>query len=93
MARQLTCTGRRNRFRAAKAKEKDMMTNFKLVAAAALSLLAATPAVAVAAQRVDHHHNAQALRHARNYQSFYGAYGFDRGSNVSADFDRRNTFN
>jgi hypothetical protein len=69
------------------------MTNFKLAAAAALSLLVATPAVAVAAQRVDHHHNVSALRRARNYQSFYGAYGYDRDSNISADFDRRNTLN
>jgi hypothetical protein len=79
------------------------MTNYKLIGAAALSLLVAAPAVAMP-QR-DHHrygysHRMSRVQHARNfgYGSVYKAYGFDRGDDVargnfSADFDRRNTFN
>jgi hypothetical protein len=63
------------------------MTYFGLLLVAALSLSAAMPAAAMAR---GHHH-----RYA--YSRAYQAYGFDRGysspSNVSADFDRRNTFN
>lgn len=64
------------------------MTYFGLLVVAALSLSAAMPAAAMA--RGQHHHH---YAYSRAYQ----AYGFDRGysshSNVSADFDRRNTFN
>jgi len=67
------------------------MTRLGLIGAAALSLLVATPAMAT--QHIDHHRHVSALRNTRNYQSFYGAYGYDRDSNISADFDRRNTFN
>jgi hypothetical protein len=68
------------------------MTSLTLIGAAALSLALAAPAVA--AQHVKHHH-VSTVRHARDsdYRSFYGAYGFDRGSGISDDFDRRNTFN
>jgi hypothetical protein len=79
------------------------MTNFKLLGAAALSLLVAPPAVA-APQR-DHHrysysHRISPVQHTRNfgYGSPYEAYGFDRGDDFargisSGEFDRRNTFN
>jgi hypothetical protein len=65
------------------------MANLKLLAATAISLLAATPVLAV--QRGHHHH-----RYA--YSRAYRAYGFYRGGdfapgNVSEDFARRNTFN
>jgi hypothetical protein len=82
---------------------RKVMTNFKLIGAAALSLLLASPAVAMP-QR-DHHryaysHRMSPAQHVRNfgYGSPYEAYGFDRGNdfdrgNVSGDFDRRNTFN
>jgi hypothetical protein len=79
------------------------MANFKLIGAAALSLLVATPAVA-RPQRDHHHygysHRMSPVQHARSfgYRSPYEAYGFDRGSdfdrgNFSDDFERRNTFN
>jgi hypothetical protein len=79
------------------------MTNLKLIGAVTLSLLVASPAVAVP-QR-DHHrygysHRTSPVQHARgfSYGSPYEAYGFDRGNDVdrgtsSGDFDRRNTFN
>jgi hypothetical protein len=69
-------------------KETPVMTNFKLLVAAAISLLAAAPAVAM-----PHHH------HRYAYSRAYRAYGFYRGgdnyasSNFLGDFDRRNTFN
>lgn len=68
-----------------------IMTSLRLIRAVALSLLLATPAMAM--RRVDHHRGATA-RHARGfgYRSVYGAYGFDRGG-ILEDFDRRNTFN
>ena len=72
--------------------------NLKLIAAAAASLLVATPALA--AQRVDHHRQSRRVQHARkfDYRSVYGAYGFDRGDDFAPgndydDFARRNTFN
>jgi hypothetical protein len=61
------------------------MTNFTLLVATAISLLAAAPAIAM-----PHHHHGYA---------YSRAYGFYRGgnnyssSNISSDFDRRNTFN
>jgi hypothetical protein len=64
------------------------MTNFTLLVATAISLLAASPAMAM-----PHHH------HRNAYTRAYRAYGFYRGddnyssSNISADFDRGNTFN
>jgi hypothetical protein len=64
------------------------MTNFTLLVATAISLLAAAPAIAM-----PHHHHRYAS--SRTYR----AYGFYRGgdsyasSNFSGDFDRRNTFN
>jgi hypothetical protein len=70
--------------------------NFKLITAAAVSLLVATPALA--AQRAAHHRYSHAHARLFNYRSVYGAYGFDQGGNfapdnISGDFDRRNTFN
>lgn len=67
------------------------MIGFRLIGAAALSLLIATPVVAM--QRADHHRRVSLLRHARNYRSIYRAYGFDRDGDIRADFDRRNAFN
>jgi hypothetical protein len=77
------------------------MTNLKLIGAVTFSLLVAAPAVAMP-QR-DHHrysysHRVSPVQHARGFSSPYEAYGFDRGNdidrgNISADFDRRNTFN
>jgi hypothetical protein len=79
------------------------MTNFKLLGAAALSLLVAAPAVAVPQRdhpRYGYSHRTSPVQHARGfgYGSPYEAYGFDRGDdfargNVSGDFERRNTFN
>jgi hypothetical protein len=66
------------------------MANLKLLAATAISLLVATPVVAMP---LGHHH------HRYAYSRAYRAYGFYRGggnfasSNFSGDFDRRNTFN
>ena len=77
------------------------MTNLKLIGAATLSLLVASPAVATP-QRDHHHysysHRMSPVQHARSYGSPYEAYGFDRGNdfnrgNSSGDFERRNTFN
>jgi hypothetical protein len=74
--------------------------NIKLIGAAAVSLLIATPAVAM--QRAYHHgYRASPVHRARNfgYRSAYNAYGFYPGSgdfapsNVYDDFARRNTFN
>jgi hypothetical protein len=76
-------------------KRKSTMS-LKLIAAVALSLLAASPAVAM--QRGNHHRYSH--QHARkfDYRSVYGAYGFDPGGdfapgNAYDDFARRNTFN
>lgn len=61
------------------------MTKFGLIGAAALSLVLATPAMAM------HHHRHYDYFHALKYHygSTYGAYTFYRGY----DFARRNTFN
>lgn len=75
------------------------MMNFRLIAAAALSLALATPAMAM--HRDYHHHTSYIHReHAPRfgYGTAYGAYAYDRGrdfapGNVYNDFDRRNTFN
>jgi hypothetical protein len=77
----------------AQQKEENAMTNLTLIGAAAALLLIATPAMAK--QRVDHYRYGYAHRMPR---SVYNAYGFYRGddaapSNISGDFDRRNTFN
>jgi hypothetical protein len=66
------------------------MTNLTVLVVTAISMLAATPVVAM--PRAHHHH-----RNA--YSRAYRAYGFYTGgdnvasSNFSGDFDRRNTFN
>jgi hypothetical protein len=70
--------------------------NLALIAAATLSLLAATPALAM--QRGGHHRYASQHVRKFDYRSVYGAYGFDPGGDfapgdVSDDFARRNTFN
>jgi hypothetical protein len=74
------------------------MTKFKLIGAAALSLLVAAPAAATPPR--DHHRHAYShgLSRSFGHGSAYEAYGFDRSGdvsrgNISADFDRRNTFN
>ena len=64
--------------------------NFRLIATAALSLLLATPAMAM--HRGHHRHYAHFSQRASR------AFAFDRGynyvpENFSGDFDRRNTFN
>jgi hypothetical protein len=76
------------------------MMNFRLIGAAAVALMLATPAMAM--QRSHHHQiqrESQALGALKSrYGTVYGAYGFDRGqdyapSNFDNDFDRKNTFN
>jgi|HubBroStandDraft_2_1064218.scaffolds.fasta_scaffold1018525_1 hypothetical protein len=79
------------------------MINFKLIGAAAVALMLATPAMAM--HRGHHRHDAQIQRESQalgalksRYGTAYGAYGFDRGDefapgNVVNDFDRKNTFN
>jgi hypothetical protein len=74
-------------------KGNSAMTNFTLIGAVAALLLVAAPAIAK--QHVDHYRYGYSHRLPR---SVYGAYGFYRGgdslpSNISGDFDRRNTFN
>jgi hypothetical protein len=66
------------------------MMNYRLIGAAALSLLLATPAMAM--HRGNHH------RYGHFSQRASRAYASDRGydfapENYSNDFDRRNTFN
>jgi hypothetical protein len=66
------------------------MTNFRLIGAVALSLVLATPAMAM--HRGYRHH------YGYHSRSAYGAFALDRGYSyvprgISGDFDRRNTFN
>jgi hypothetical protein len=66
------------------------MMKFRLIGVAALSLMLATPAMAM--QHGYHHH------YGHVSQRVSRAFAFDRGYNfvprgVSSDFDRRNTFN
>ena len=66
------------------------MMKFRLIGVAALSLMLATPAMAM--QHGYHHHYGH-LSHRVSK-----AFAFDRGyysapGNISGDFDRRNTFN
>lgn len=73
------------------------MTNFSLIAAAAISLLAVAPAVAK--QHNVHHRYIRSHQHAVSYGSAYNAYGsyrrdeFAPGNAYGNDFNRRNTFN
>ena len=66
--------------------------NYKLIGATALSLMLATPAMAM-------HHGYRHYHTPRfGYSSVYGAYNFYpedefAPDNHSFDFDRRNTFN
>jgi hypothetical protein len=78
-------------------KWECIMMNFRLIAAAALSLMLATPAMAM--HHGYHHHG---YVHSGwphfGYHSTRGAYAYDRGYNFApgnaySDFDRRNTFN
>jgi hypothetical protein len=81
------------------------MMNFRLIGAAALSLMLATPAMAMHHGYHDHYGRVQkevALQNALKfrYGSTYGAYNFyprdEFAPDVdidSLDFDRRNTFN
>jgi hypothetical protein len=75
------------------------MTNFKLIGAAAVALMLATPAMAMQRGHHQHYTQSSALGALKSrYGSAYGAYGFDRGDefapgNVVNDFDRKNTFN
>jgi hypothetical protein len=63
------------------------MTKFGLIGAAALSLVLATPAMAMQGH---HHHHHYGYFHALKFYfgSTYGAYGYRRWG----DFARRNTF-
>jgi hypothetical protein len=76
--------------------------NFRLIGAAALSLLLATPAMAM--QHGYHHHHGYIHKEwpVQNAPKFgdgstYGAYNFypehDFGNGYYDDLDRRNTFN
>jgi hypothetical protein len=70
------------------------MKALRLIGEAALSLMLATPAMAM--QRRYHHHYGH-FHKKFGYGSTYGAYAFDRGydfapRNIRNDFDRRNTF-
>jgi len=82
------------------------MMNFRLIGAAALSLMLATPAMAM--HHRYHQHNGQVIhsklpvRDAQKYSygSTYGAYNFSPRDDFAPDynvddldFDRRNTFN
>jgi hypothetical protein len=79
------------------------MMNFRLIGAAALSLMLATPAMAM--QHGYHRHYGQLRKKSLvqnapkfGYGSTYGAYNFYprddfAPDNYSNDFDRRNTFN
>ena len=76
------------------------MTNFGLIGAAAIALMATTPAMAA---QVRHHHRYVYARRVAPMQdpqqSWLGAYeyyGIDKyypEENYDADFDRKNTFN
>jgi hypothetical protein len=83
-------------------EESNIMTNLGLIGAAAIALLAATPAVAA---QVRHHHRyayarrvapVQDLRHAGlpidGASEYYGIDKFYPEENYDADFDRK-TFN
>jgi hypothetical protein len=84
--------------------ENSIMTNFGLIGAAAIALLAATPAMAA---QVRHHHRYAYTRRVAPLQDprqsslapadgAYEYYGIDKyypEENYDADFDRRNTFN
>ena len=65
---------------------ETVMTKFGLIGAAALSLLLATPAMAM---HHHHHHYFHLSALKVYYGSTYGAYDFYRGY----DFARRDTFN
>jgi hypothetical protein len=76
------------------------MMNFRLIGAAALSLMLLTPAIAM---QHGHHHHYGYVHEEHNAPRFghgsaYGAYAFSPGDefapgNAYEDFDRRNTFN
>jgi hypothetical protein len=83
-------------------KENSIMTNFGLIGAAAIALLAATPAMAA---QVRHHHRYAYARRVAPVQDLrqaglpadgaYEYYGTDKyypEENYDADFDRK-TFN
>ena len=88
----------------ARVKNEDSMTNFTWIGAAAIALLAVTPAMA---RQVRHHHRyayarrvapVQNLRHswlgpADGANEYYGIGKYYPEENYDADFDRRNTFN
>ena len=78
------------------------MTSRRMIGAAALSLLVATPAAAMA--QGHQHRNGYARQvspvlgaRGFTYRSVYGAYALDKSdagsANTSDDFARRNTFN
>lgn len=68
------------------------MMNFRLIGAAALSLMLATPAMAM--HRGYHHHYGHVIHRGAAYRAynFYPRHDFAPG-NVDDDFARRNTFN
>jgi hypothetical protein len=63
------------------------MMNFRLIEAAALALMLATPAMAM--HRGYRHHYGRSVFNA---YAFHGGHSFTTG-NFRGDFDRRNTFN
>ena len=70
------------------------MTNLRLMGAVVLSLLLATPAIAM--HRGYHRHHGYVHSWLPHFGSTRGAFAYDRGyspGNVYNDFDRRNTFN
>jgi hypothetical protein len=67
-------------------ERRTAMTKIGLIAAAALSLVLATPAMA---RQGHHHHYGYSHALKLHYGSTYAAYGFYRGS----DFARKDTFN
>jgi hypothetical protein len=82
-------------------KENSIMTNFGLIGAAAIALMAATPAMAA---QVRHHHayprrvapvqdpRRSWLGPADGAYEYYGIDKYYPEENYDADFDRKNTF-
>jgi hypothetical protein len=79
-------------------ERRIFIMNYRLIGAAALSVMLATPAMAM--QHRHHHHYGYIHKGSPEfgYGSTYGAYAFYprddfAAGNHSLDFDRRNTFN
>ena len=65
--------------------------NYKLIGAVALSLVLATPAMAM--HHGYHHHHHGYSSSAYGAYNFYSGHDFAPRDNNRGDFDRRNTFN